>query len=110
GDRGVLDDEGYLSIVGRVKDLIRSGGEWVAPPEVEHALSSCPGVGDVAVVGIPDDRWGEVVCAVVVQRTGGPEVTLELLRVHCRDRLAAYKHPRRIEIVASFPRTPATGQ
>ena len=110
GDRGAIDDEGFLSIAGRVKDLIRSGGEWVAPPEVEHVLSSCPGVGDVAVVGVPDPQWGEVVCAVVVLRTGGPEVTLESLRTHCRDQLASYKHPRRIEIVATFPRTPATGQ
>jgi acyl-CoA synthetase (AMP-forming)/AMP-acid ligase II len=110
GDRGAIDEDGYLSIVGRVKDLIRSGGEWVAPPEVEHVLSSCAGVGDVAVVGIPDTQWGEVVCAVVVPRAGGPVVTLDELRAHCRDLLAPYKHPRRIEIVESFPRTPATGQ
>jgi fatty-acyl-CoA synthase len=110
GDRGVIDDEGFLSIVGRVKDLIRSGGEWVAPPEVEHVLSSCPGVGDVAVVGVPDAQWGEVVCAVVVPRADAPAVTLDALRAHCRDLLAPYKHPRRIELVESFPRTPATGQ
>jgi acyl-CoA synthetase (AMP-forming)/AMP-acid ligase II len=110
GDRGAIDDEGYLSIVGRVKDLIRSGGEWVAPPEVEHVLASCPGVGDVAVVGVPDPQWGEVVCAVVVPRAEGPAVTLEALRAHCHDRLASYKHPRRVVLVATVPRTPATGQ
>jgi acyl-CoA synthetase (AMP-forming)/AMP-acid ligase II len=109
GDRGVVDDEGFLSIVGRVKDLIRSGGEWVAPPEVEHALAGHPAVADVAVVGVPDDRWGEIVCAVVVPRPGRT-VTLDELRAHCRPMLAAYKQPRRLELVDTFPRTAATGQ
>src|SRR5215470_11086134 len=74
GDLGSLDDEGYLSIVGRARDVIRSGGETVAPGEVEAALSMHPGVREVAVVGVPDAAWGEVVCAVVVPepRSGEP--------------------------------------
>ncbi len=110
GDRGVFDDEGYLSIVGRARDLIRSAGEWVAPPEIESVLASHPAVADVAVVGIPDATWGEVVCAVVVARAGHTTPTLEELRAHCAPHLASYKHPRRLEIVDAFPRTAATGQ
>ncbi len=110
GDRGVFDDEGYLSIVGRARDLIRSGGEWVAPPEVETALGAHPGVADVAVVGIPDPTWGEIVCAVVVARPGSAPPTLDDLRAHCAPRLASYKHPRRLVLVDEFPRTAATGQ
>jgi acyl-CoA synthetase (AMP-forming)/AMP-acid ligase II len=109
GDVGVLDDEGYLSIVGRVRDVIRTGGETVAPVEVERVLSSLPGVGDVAVVGLPDQAWGEVVCAVVVPRPGC-DLDLDGLRDGCRDRLAAFKQPRRLELVESLPRTAATGQ
>jgi acyl-CoA synthetase (AMP-forming)/AMP-acid ligase II len=109
GDLGSLDDEGYLSIVGRVRDVIRSGGETIAPVEVEAAIAQLPAVAEVAVVGIPDPEWGEVVCAVVV---AAPEATVDLaqVRAHCEGRLARHKHPRRLELAASLPRTPATGQ
>ncbi len=70
GDLGVMDDEGYLHITGRARELIRTGGESVAPPEVEAALAGYPGVQDLAVIGVPDDDWGEVVCAVVVTAAG----------------------------------------
>lgn len=110
GDLVDVDDEGYLSIVGRARDVIRSGGESVAPPEVELVLATHPDVADVAVVGLPDDQWGEVVCAVVVPAAGRPAPTLDALRAHCEGRLAGFKRPRRIELVASIPRTPATGQ
>jgi fatty-acyl-CoA synthase len=111
GDLGVLDDEGYLSIVGRARDVLRTGGETVAPGEVEAVLSGHPGVAEVAVVGLPDVQWGEVVCAVVVPADPpGAEVTVESLREHCAGRLASFKQPRRVAIVASLPRTPATGQ
>jgi acyl-CoA synthetase (AMP-forming)/AMP-acid ligase II len=100
-----VDDEGYLSIVGRAKDLIRTGGESVVPAEVEVVLATHPGVQDVAVVGLPDAQWGEVVCAVVVG-----EVTLEDLATHCDGRLARFKQPRRIAVVDEIPRTPATNQ
>jgi len=111
GDLGALDDEGYLSIVGRARDVLRTGGETVAPLEVEDALRDHPAVVEVAVVGIPDAEWGDVVCAVVVAAPGrAHEVDVAGLRAHCAGRLAPYKHPRRVELVDALPRTPATGQ
>jgi acyl-CoA synthetase (AMP-forming)/AMP-acid ligase II len=110
GDLGALDDEGYLSIVGRARDVIRTGGETVAPIEVERAIASHPLVAEVAVVGLPDPSWGEVVCAVVVPRSDGHGLDLAALREHCASQLAPFKQPRRIELVESLPRTAATGQ
>jgi acyl-CoA synthetase (AMP-forming)/AMP-acid ligase II len=110
GDLGALDDDGYLSMVGRARDVIRTGGETVAPPEVEAALLAHPAVAEAAVVGLPDPAWGEVVVAVVVAHDGMPPPTLDELRAHCTGRLAAFKHPRRLEVLDSLPRTSATGQ
>ena len=111
GDLGAIDDEGYLSIVGRAKDVLRTGGETVAPTEVEAVLADHPAIAEVAVIGVPDVDWGEVVCAVVVLRAGSAEpVDVETLRAHCDGRLAAFKHPRRLEVVDALPRTAATGQ
>jgi fatty-acyl-CoA synthase len=111
GDLGALDDEGYLSIVGRAKDVMRTGGETVAPSEVEAVLADHPAIAEVAVVGVPDVDWGEVVCAVVVAHPGrGKEVDVDTLRQHCDGRLATFKHPRRVEVVDALPRTAATGQ
>ena len=111
GDLGALDDEGYLSIVGRARDVLRTGGETVAPGEVEDVLAAHPAVAEVAVVGVPDVRWGEVVCAVVVPAPGREEhLSVEALRAYCEGRLASFKQPRRLELVAELPRTPATGQ
>ena len=111
GDLGALDGEGYLSIVGRAKDVMRTGGETVAPSEVEAVLADHPAIAEVAVVGVPDVDWGEVVCAVVVRRPGHDgEVDVDALRQHCDGRLATFKHPRRVEIVDALPRTAATGQ
>ncbi|HMG26664.1 MAG TPA: AMP-binding protein [Acidimicrobiia bacterium] len=111
GDLGSLDGEGYLSIVGRARDVIRTGGETVAPGEVEAALATHPGVREVAVVGVPDADWGEVVCAVVVPEDRSAEpLDLDALRAHTAAQLASYKQPRRLEIVGVLPRTPATGQ
>jgi fatty-acyl-CoA synthase len=107
GDLGHLDGEGYLYLTGRKREVIRTGGETVAPSEVEDALRDLPGVRDVAVVGLPDERWGEVVCAVFV---ASPAPDLELVRAHVAERLAPYKQPRRIAVVPAIPRTPATGQ
>jgi acyl-CoA synthetase (AMP-forming)/AMP-acid ligase II len=109
GDVGVLDDEGYLSVVGRLKELIRTGGESVSPAEVEATLADHPDIVEVAVVGVPDVEWGEIVCAVVVARPG-TDPTLEELQRHCEGRLAGFKKPRRIERIDALPRTPATGQ
>ncbi|MEX2268328.1 MAG: AMP-binding protein [Acidimicrobiia bacterium] len=111
GDLGALDDEGYLSIVGRARDLLRTGGETVAPGEVETVLADHPAVAEVAVIGIPDSDWGEVVCAVIVARVGHESsVDVDALRAHCEGRLAGFKHPRRVELVNELPRTAATGQ
>ena len=109
GDTGAFDEEGYLSIQGRLKELIRSGGESIAPAEVEAALRDHPGVAEIAVIGVPDPQWGEIVCAVVVPRPGASP-DLESLQKHCADKLAGFKKPRRLELVGSLPRTPATGQ
>ena len=109
GDLGVMDAEGYLSIVGRRRDVIRTGGETVAPPEVETVVASHPAVADVAVVGLPDATWGEIVCAAVVLRPGG-SLDLAGLQQHCDGRLARFKVPRRLIAVDALPRTAATGQ
>ncbi len=111
GDLAEVDDEGFWSIVGRARDIIRTGGETVAPAEVEVALSAHPALADVAVVGIPDDRWGEVVCAVAVVAPGeaGPP-TVDELRDWCEGRLAGFKRPRRLVVVGEIPRTAATRQ
>jgi acyl-CoA synthetase (AMP-forming)/AMP-acid ligase II len=111
GDLGVLDDEGYLSIVGRARDVLRTGGESVAPAEVEAVLADHPAIAEIAVVGVPDAQWGEIVCAVIVSAPGVQEpVDVASLRRHCDGRLAPFKHPRRVEVVDALPRTPATGQ
>lgn len=110
GDLGALDSDGYVSIVGRARDVIRTGGETVAPPEVEAVLGAHPAVLEVAVVGVPDPEWGEVVTAVIVAVPGAETLTIDALREFCRDRLAGFKQPRRLAIVTSLPRTAATGQ
>jgi acyl-CoA synthetase (AMP-forming)/AMP-acid ligase II len=109
GDVGGLDAEGYLSIVGRTRDLLRTGGESFAPSELETVLQTHAAVAEVAVVGLPDPEWGERVCAVVVAKSGGAP-TLGALQAHCEGRLASYKKPRRLVVVEALPRTPATGQ
>jgi acyl-CoA synthetase (AMP-forming)/AMP-acid ligase II len=101
GDVARIDPDGIVTIVDRTKDIIVSGGENVASREVEEVLHTHPAVRDVAVVGVPDPRWGEVVCAVVVTRAS---VTADDLIAHCRSRLAGFKSPRRIEFVAELPR------
>jgi fatty-acyl-CoA synthase len=109
GDLAQADEEGYLSIVGRVGDLIRTGGEWVSPAEVESVIQSHPAVADAAVIGVADSDWGQIVTAFVVARTG-QQVTLDALRAHCAGTLAPHKHPRRLKLVESLPRTTATNQ
>jgi fatty-acyl-CoA synthase len=109
GDLGELDDEGYLRVVGRIKEVIRTGGESVAPAEVEAALADHPAIAEVAVIGIPDAQWGEIVCAVVVPARGAAP-SLPDLQKHAEGRIAGFKKPRRLELVDALPRTPATGQ
>jgi fatty-acyl-CoA synthase len=110
GDLGRLDDDGYLYLTGRTREVIRSGGESVSPSEVEYALRDLPGVRDVAVVGLPDTRWGEVVCAAVVPAGDRAVPDVAAVRAHVAGRLAPFKQPRRIAVVDAIPRTPATGQ
>ena len=108
GDIGRVDDGGYVFIVDRVKDMIITGGENVYSPEVERVLAEHPAVADVAVIGVPDDRWGESVKA-FVQPADGQPVDAEQLVAFARERLAGYKVPRSIEVVAEMPRN-ATGK
>ncbi len=109
GDIGDLDDDGCLSVIGRLKELIRTGGEAVAPSEVEAVLADHPGIREVAIVGIPDPQWGELVCAAVVPEPGVDLVLADLQKT-CDAQLAGFKRPRRLEIMDALPRTPATGQ
>ena len=102
GDGGFLDENGYLFVVDRIKDMIVSGGENVYSAEVENALARHAAVNTCAVIGVPDERWGERVHAVVVTRPGAA-VTLEELRAHCRELIAGYKCPRSVEFVAALP-------
>jgi acyl-CoA synthetase (AMP-forming)/AMP-acid ligase II len=108
GDGGTLDDEGYLTISDRKKDVIISGGENVSSIEVEDALCSHPEVAEAAVIGVPDDKWGETVKALVVLVQGGTVSEVELI-AHCRVNLAHYKCPTSIEYRDELART-ATGK
>ncbi|WP_081654992.1 class I adenylate-forming enzyme family protein [Amycolatopsis orientalis] len=103
GDVGRMVD-GFLRIVDRKKDMIVSGGFNVYPTEVENAIYTLPGVAEVAVVGVPDDRWGETVRAVVVPRAGAAVTAAEIEQV-CLDTIAAYKRPRTVEFVDELPKT-----
>jgi len=105
GDAGYLDADGYIYIYDRVKDLIISGGENIYPAEVESALFGHPAVADVAVIGVPDDKWGEAVKAMVVKRPGA-EVSSDELIAYARERIAHYKAPRTVDFVDALPRTP----
>jgi acyl-CoA synthetase (AMP-forming)/AMP-acid ligase II len=106
GDVGRVDDEGLLHLVDRVKDMIITGGENVASVVVESALSTHSAVAACAVVGVPDDRWGETVCAVVVP-TPGAAVELVALQEHARQQLARYMVPRRLMLVDALPTLPS---
>ncbi len=97
GDGGIMDDEGYVTIVDRLKDMIISGGENIYSAEVESAISTLDGVAEVAVVAIPDERWGEAVHAIVVPRAGCV-VTAEQVIAHCRALIAGFKCPRSVDI------------
>jgi long-chain acyl-CoA synthetase len=105
GDGGYLDDDGFLFLTDRVKDMIVSGGENVYPIEVEEVLAQHPDVADVTVIGVPDEKWGEAVKALVVPRDGAAPAP-EALVAFARERLAGYKLPRSVDFVAELPRTP----
>jgi acyl-CoA synthetase (AMP-forming)/AMP-acid ligase II len=104
GDIGEFDDGGNLHIVGRIKDVIRSGSSTIVPKEVEDVIAQHPAVAEVAVIGLPDAEWGEAVTAFVVTKPGASVAEGDLIE-HCRTRLASYKKPRAVRFVASLPRS-----
>ena len=109
GDLGWTDEQGFLYITGRKSEAIRTGGEWVSPVEVEAAIRELGGIADLAVIGVPDPQWGEIVCVAVVPQAGHAVLTAEQLRTQLIG-LARYKQPRLVVEVAEIPRTTATGQ
>ena len=108
GDLGVLHEDGYVQLLDRSKDVVVSGGENISTIEVEQALASHPAVADVAVIGVPDDRWGERPKAFVVLAPGS-QATEEELTIHVRKQIAAYKAPRSVEFIVELPKT-STGK
>jgi acyl-CoA synthetase (AMP-forming)/AMP-acid ligase II len=105
GDVGTVDEEGYLTITGRKKDMIISGGLNVYPKEVEEVLYRLPGVLEASVVGVPDDRWGEAAVAIVVPE--GDAIDIDEVMRACKEKLASYKRPRAVLVHDEpLPRTP----
>jgi fatty-acyl-CoA synthase len=105
GDLAVMDDEGYLNITGRIKDMIIRGGENVYPREIEEFLYTHPDILDAQVIGVPDARYGEELCAWVRLRPDAPQLTTEALREYAAGKLAHYKIPRYVHVVEEFPMT-----
>ncbi|MBS7699673.1 MULTISPECIES: AMP-binding protein [unclassified Chelatococcus] len=105
GDLATVDEDGFVTLVDRSKDMIISGGENVYPKEIENVLYEHPSVAECAVFGIPDEKWGEVPAAYIQIRTGG-SVTEDDLVAHCAERLARFKRPRVVKFVQEFPKTP----
>lgn len=108
GDAGYLDDEGYLYVVDRIKDMVISGGENIYPAEIENELVKHPSVSDATVIGVPNDQWGEALLAKIILQEDQLVLDSELI-TFLRDSLAGYKIPRQYEFVSSFPRN-ATGK
>ena len=109
GDLATMDADGYVNIVGRIKDLVIRGGENVYPREVEEFLYSHPDIADVSVVGVPDPRYGEELMAWVIMRPGAQPLTADAVRAFCASAIAHYKVPRYVHVVEAFPMT-ATGK
>ncbi|MEU6119109.1 AMP-binding protein [Streptomyces sp. NPDC047117] len=105
GDLAVMNDDGYLRIVGRIKDMIIRGGENVYPREIEEFLYSHPKIADVQVVGVPDEKYGEEIAACVILKDPADTLTQAELADFCRDRLAHYKVPRYLDLLDAFPMT-----
>jgi fatty-acyl-CoA synthase len=104
GDQAVMADDGYVKIVGRIKDMIIRGGENVYPREIEEFLYTHPDIADVQDVGVPDDRYGEEICAWVIAREGAT-VDVAMVRAFCEGRIAHYKVPRYVQLTDEFPMT-----
>nr|WP_242657204.1 AMP-binding protein [Mycobacterium talmoniae] len=105
GDLATMDDDGYVQITGRIKDMVIRGGENIYPREIEEFLYTHPDVVDAQVIGVPDEVYGEELMAVVQLRDGAPELTIEGLRAFCAGRLAHFKIPRYLRVVDEFPMT-----
>ena len=103
GDLGTLDDDGYLYVVGRIKDMVITGGENVYAAEVENVLSRTPGVHEITIIGVPHPVWGEAVVALAVVAPGAGDVQSEVLET-ARAELAAHKRPKRVLVVESLPK------
>jgi len=104
GDLATMDEQGYMRVVGRIKDMILRGGENVYPREIEEFLYSHPQIADVQVIGVPDERYGEQLMAWVIARPDA-ELTEDVVREFCQGRIAHYKVPRYVKFVDSFPMT-----
>ena len=105
GDLATMDPDGYLNIVGRIKDLVIRGGENVYPREVEEFLYSHPDIADVQVIGVPDAKYGEELMAWIVMRPGTEPLTADAVRAFCAGKLSHYKIPRYVHLVDGFPMT-----
>ncbi|MCW0212491.1 MAG: long-chain-fatty-acid--CoA ligase [Pseudonocardia sp.] len=105
GDGGHVDEDGYVYVTDRIKDMIISGGENIYPAEIERVLAEHPAVADVAVIGVPDDRWGEVPKAIVVAAPGA-QVDQDEILAFCRDQLASFKCPKTVDVLDELPRNP----
>jgi len=103
GDAGYMDKDGYLYIHDRIKDMIISGGENIYPAEVESAICDHPDVAEVAVVGVPDDKWGEAVKAIVVMKPGKKATPLDIINF-TRQRIAGFKTPKSVDFIEALPR------
>jgi fatty-acyl-CoA synthase len=108
GDLGVQHPDGYVELRDRAKDIIISGGENISTVEIEHVIESHPAVHEVAVIGVPDEKWGERPKAFVVRKPGAEVGEVELI-AYVRERIARYKVPRTVEFMADLPRT-STGK
>lgn len=104
GDLGKMDEEGYLYIVGRLKDTIISGGENIYPRELEEILFTHPKIQEAAVIGVPNSKWGETVKAVVVLNPG-QKATEEEIILYCKQKIAPYKAPKLVDFVSELPKT-----
>lgn len=105
GDIGVMDDDGYVQISGRIKDMVIRGGENIYPREIEEFLYTHPDIVDAQVIGVPDQKYGEELCAWIRMRPGAEPITAESLKQFCDGQLAHYKVPRYVELVEEFPMT-----
>ena len=106
GDMGYVDEEGYFFLAGRATDMIIRGGENISPEEVEAVLHSYPKIEEAAIIGIPDEDWGEVPKAICVLKEGCEDCTPEEIMEYCRANLASYKRPRVVEFIDELPRNP----